>query len=367
MSDTSDGSIVVAGAGSIGCFVGGLLADAGRKVVLLARPRIIADIAARGLHLTSIEGLDRRVSAEAVQATEDPAVMAGAAFVLVAVKSTDTAAMADLIARHAAADAIVVSLQNGVDNVPLLRERLPDRKVLAGMVAFNVVGMGEGHFHKATSGDIVLEQDTANTASKLATAGLVVRPSDNMQGVQWGKLLFNLNNAINALSGLPLRDQLSQRAWRAILAAQIAEALAAMKAGGIVPVTPPLPAPLLPFVLRLPNFIFRILAASMLKIDPQARSSMWEDPAAAPADRDRPPARRDRPPREPARVACAAFRAHHRHWSRLRKRRNWVRRACSRCRSPQADSRCKLVSSCTMAFNARACDTSGRLGRQIYA
>ncbi len=57
-----------------------------------------------------------------------------------------------------------------------------------------------------------------------------------MQGVQWGKLLLNLNNAINALSGLPLRDQLSQRAWRAILAAQIAEALQMTKAAGIAPV-----------------------------------------------------------------------------------------------------------------------------------
>ena len=98
-----------------------------------------------------------------------------------------------------------------------------------------------------------------------------------MPGVQWGKLLLNLNNAINALSGLPLRDQLSQRAWRAILAAQVAEALSATKAAGIVPVTSPLPAPLLPIVLRLPDTVFRILAGRMLKIDPQARSSMWED------------------------------------------------------------------------------------------
>ena len=68
--------------------------------------------------------------------------MRDAASILVAVKSTDTAAMADLIARHAPLDATIVSLQNGVDNVPLLRERLSDRKVLAGMVAFNVVTMG---------------------------------------------------------------------------------------------------------------------------------------------------------------------------------------------------------------------------------
>ncbi len=185
--------------------------------------------------------------------------------------------MADLIARYASPGATIVSLQNGVGNVPVLRERLPNHKVLAGMVGFNAVSLGQARYHRATSGEIVLERDAANTAAKLAVPGLDVSSSDNMPGVQWGKLLLNLNNAINALSDLPLRDQLSQRPWRAILAAQMAEGLAAMKAAGISPVTSPLPAPLLPFVLRLPDSVFRVLAGRMLKIDPQARSSMWED------------------------------------------------------------------------------------------
>lgn len=275
MGDAS--RFVVAGAGSIGCFVGGLLAGAGRTVTLLARPRVIADVEAHGLHVTSLDGVDCRVAASAIGATRDPAALAKADCVLLAVKSTDTAAMADLIAQHAPSTATVISLQNGVDNVPLLRERLAGRKVLAGMVAFHVVAMGEGRYHRATSGEIVLEQDAAGTAGKLDVPGLKVTSSANMVGVQWGKLLLNLNNAINALSGLPLRDQLSQRAWRAILAEQIVEALAVTRAAGIAPVTSPLPPPMLPFILRLPDGLFKILAARMLKIDPQARSSMWED------------------------------------------------------------------------------------------
>jgi 2-dehydropantoate 2-reductase len=278
VSNAAEKPIVVAGAGSIGCFVGGLLAAAGRNVTLLARRRVIEEIHANGLHLTSLEGGDWRVAAPAIGLMEAPAAMAGAKIVLVTVKSLDTAAMADLIAAHAPADAVIVSLQNGVDNVPLLRERLPGRRVLAGMVPFNVVSMGGGHVHRATSGDIVLERDDADTAAQLSVPGLAIIPSDRMTDVQWGKLLFNLNNAINALSNLPLREQLSQRPWRRILAAQMAEALAAMKAAGIVPHTStPLPAALLPFVLRLPDGIFRAVAAQMLRIDPQARSSMWED------------------------------------------------------------------------------------------
>ena len=131
--------------------------------------------------------------------------------VVVTVKSADTAGIADIIASHAPTDAVIVSLQNGVGNAAVLRERLPGRRVLAGMVPFNVIARGEAGFHRATSGDIVLERDQAGTAARLAVPGLPVRATGNITGVQWGKLLVNLNNALNALADLPLRQQLAQR------------------------------------------------------------------------------------------------------------------------------------------------------------
>ena len=85
--------------------------------------------------------------------------MRDAGIVLVTVKSADTAEMADIIAQHAPQDAVIVSLQNGVGNVAVLRERLPGRRVLGGMVPFNVIALGEGRFHRSTSGDIVIEHD----------------------------------------------------------------------------------------------------------------------------------------------------------------------------------------------------------------
>jgi 2-dehydropantoate 2-reductase len=130
----SSTTIGIAGAGSIGCFVGGMLAAPGRRVAMLARPRTIAEIEANGLRLTSFEGLDRPIAADAVMLSEDPAILGEAGVVLVTVKSTDTAEMAALIARHAPADAVVVSLQNGIGNVAVLRQHLPGRRVLAGMV-----------------------------------------------------------------------------------------------------------------------------------------------------------------------------------------------------------------------------------------
>jgi 2-dehydropantoate 2-reductase len=272
-----DKPIGVAGAGSIGCFVGGMYAAAGRRVALLARPRLIGEIETNGLRLTSFEGLDRNIPSDQLTLSEYPSILGNTGVVLVTVKSADTAEIADVIAQHAPADAVIVSLQNGVGNVSLLRQRLPGRRVLAGMVPFNVIAPGEGRFHRATSGDIVIEQDGAGTANQLSVPGLKMRPSPDIAAVQWGKLLVNLNNALNALADLPLRQQLAQRAWRRLFADQIAEGLAAIREG-IKPVSStPVPAGLTPHLLRLPDAIFAMLLGSTMKIDPEARSSMWED------------------------------------------------------------------------------------------
>jgi 2-dehydropantoate 2-reductase len=273
-----DRSIGVAGAGSIGCFVGGILAAAGGRVALLARPRVIGEIASHGLRLTSFEGFDRTIPSSQLTLSENPSIFSDAGVVLVTVKSADTAEIADVLATHAARDAVIVSLQNGVGNVAALRQRLPGRRVLAGMVPFNVIALGDGRFHRATSGDIVIEQDDAGTADRLSVPGLRMRPTAEIAGVQWGKLLVNLGNALNALADLPLRQQLAQRAWRRLFADQMAEGLVAIRAEGIRPVSStPVPAGLTPHLLRLPDAVFAMLLGGTMKIDPEARSSMWED------------------------------------------------------------------------------------------
>jgi 2-dehydropantoate 2-reductase len=270
--------IGVAGAGSIGCFVGGMLAAAGRPVGMLARPRVIQEIEDNGLRLTGFEGSERQIAPDRLKLSENPSIFTDAGIVLVTVKSADTAGIADLIAQHAPPDAVIVSLQNGVGNVPVLREQLPGHRVLAGVVPFNVIALGQGRFHRATSGDIVLERDDAGTAGQLSVQGLNMRSSGNIAGVQWGKLLVNLNNALNALADLPLRQQLSQRAWRMLFADQMAEGLAAVRAEGIKPISStPIPAGWTPRLLRLPDAVFGVLLGRTMKIDPEARSSMWED------------------------------------------------------------------------------------------
>jgi len=271
-------TIGIAGAGSIGCFVGGMLVAGGRRVALLARPRVIGEIEVNGLRPTSFEGFDQTIDASRFALSENPSILGDAAVVLVTVKSADTSAIADVIARHAPPDVVVVSLQNGVGNAAVLRNHLPGRRVLGGMVPFNVIALGNGRFHRATSGHVVIEQDEARTAEGLSAPGLKMQPTGNIDGVQWGKLLLNLNNALNALADLPLRRQLALRPWRCLFADQMAEGLAAIRAEGIRPVSPtPIPVGLMPPLLRVPNVIFEALLGRAMKIDPEARSSMWED------------------------------------------------------------------------------------------
>ncbi|WP_439407770.1 2-dehydropantoate 2-reductase [Bradyrhizobium sp. DASA03076] len=274
----TDRPIVVAGAGAIGCFVGGQLAAAGRRVALLVRPRVKTEIERFGLRLTDFDGSETKLGAGQLALSEDPAILHSAGIVLVTVKSADTADVADQIAQHAPQDVVIVSLQNGVGNVAILNERLGGRRVPAGMVPFNVVAMGEGRFHRSTSGDIIVGEDADNTAAALSVAGLTTRANRDITGVQWGKLIINLNNALSALSDMPLAAQLASRDWRRLFADQMAEGLAVLKAAGITPASAtPIPPNWTPTLLRLPDMIFNAILGRTMKIDPQARSSMWQD------------------------------------------------------------------------------------------
>ena len=270
--------IVVAGAGSIGCFVGGQLAAAGRDVRFLARPRLFDELSAHGLTLSDRDGATLRVAAKDLAVGIDPGVLALADVVLVTVKSGATREIAASILRHAPASAVIVSLQNGVDNATILEGALPNRRVVSGMVPFNVAALGEGRFHRGTDGTILIDAKAGALAAALATPHLPIATHADMRAVAWGKLLLNLNNALNALAGMPLRDEIADRAWRRVLASCIDEALAALGAAGIRPAkVGALPPALIPLALRLPDALFRLVAAAQLRIDPKARSSMGDD------------------------------------------------------------------------------------------
>lgn len=272
--------VAVFGAGAIGIYVGASLLAAGVDVVLIGRARMREQVASQGLLLSDQEGRLQRLEGEQVPYQESTSALAGADLILVTVKSADSAAAAHAIAGYAKPSALIVSLQNGVGNADTLRSLMSGWQVLAAMVPFNVAQMDGNRFHRATGGELMIEAD-ARLAPWLAPfrqAHLPLQQCEDFAAVQWGKLLLNLNNAVNALSGLALKSELSQRAYRRCLALLIDEALSVLRAAGIRPASIARVRPrLLPILLRLPDAIFRRVAAAMLKIDPEARSSMWQD------------------------------------------------------------------------------------------
>jgi 2-dehydropantoate 2-reductase len=277
-------SIVIAGAGSVGCHIGSRLAAAGRDVTLLLRGPLAQTIAQHGLRMSDLDGRDEVLPPGSLELTSDPAsAFRSADIVLVTVKSRDTAAMAQSIAAHAPKGAIVVSLQNGVENADILRQGLgPGYRVVDAMVPFNVVQTkkdGEApHVHRATSGTIQIEGGVAGLRDLLDVPGAPVAEHADIDAALWGKLLVNLNNALNALSDLPLIEQLGDRRWRLLISRQMREGLAVLRAAGIRPApVEGLPPRLIAFALSLPDALFRLAARGMMAIDKNARSSMWED------------------------------------------------------------------------------------------
>jgi 2-dehydropantoate 2-reductase len=274
------GPVLVMGAGSIGCYVGGCLQASGVPVHLVGRPRVLQLLGVHGLTLTDLSGARRHLAAAELHLHDTPPGGLAPALVLLCVKSGATAASAAQLALCLPAGTPVLSLQNGVSNVDTAQQHAPRLRVLPGMVPFNVAELPEGRFHRGTDGELAAQDDPLLRpwAPRFQAAGLPLRLHADLRAVQWGKLLLNLNNPVNALSGLPLRAQLLDRDFRCCTAALIEETLAVLKAAGIEPrrITPVAPR-FLPTLLRMPTPVFRVLASRMLRIDAQARSSMADD------------------------------------------------------------------------------------------
>ena len=277
---TAPGPVLVMGAGAIGCFLGASLQLAGVGVCYVGRPRVLDELREHGLRLTDLDGGDRSLRPDQLTLTDAVPPHARPALVLLCVKSGATAAAAAALDAGVAAGTPVVSMQNGTSNAAIAQAAAPRLRVLAGMVPFNVAQLGAGHFHRGISGALAAQDEPALRpwVAVFAAAGLVLELHADLRGVQWAKLLLNLNNPVNALSGLPLRRQLLDRGLRTCVAALQDEGLAALRAAGIEPARlTPLPPSWLPGVLRLPTPLFRLVAAKMLRIDAQARSSMADD------------------------------------------------------------------------------------------
>jgi 2-dehydropantoate 2-reductase len=223
--------IAVLGAGAVGCYYGFKLARAGHDVVLIGRPQHVEAIERQGLRLetqTSDEHI--RVSAS----TEESAVQ-GAQLVIFCVKSNDTESGAAAIKPHLAPDAVVLSLQNGVENADRLRALLP-QEVIAAAVYIGVEMAGPGHVRHHGRGELIIEPSKASddVALALIAAGVPTEISDNVRGALWAKLILNCAyNALSAITQLPYGRLVKGKGVTGVMRDLVDECVAVAKADGV--------------------------------------------------------------------------------------------------------------------------------------
>jgi 2-dehydropantoate 2-reductase len=223
--------IAVMGAGAVGCYYGFKLARGGHDVVLIGRPLHVDAIKRQGLRLET-QTFDEHVRVSA--STEGSAVQ-GAQFVLFCVKSTYTESAAAAIKPHLAPDAVVLSLQNGVENADRLRALL-QQEVVAAAVYVGTEMAGPAHVRHHGRGELVIEQSKASDdiARALISAGVPTDISDNVRGALWAKLILNCAyNALSAVTQLPYGRLVKGEGVTVVLRDLIDECVAVAKADGV--------------------------------------------------------------------------------------------------------------------------------------
>ncbi len=198
--------IGIVGAGAIGLTLAAALAAAHDVVVLARRDEVVQAIARDGIALVDAGGAVRRA---AVRATADPRAFADRDAVLVAVKAFATRAALAPLRGVLAAHALVVSVQNGLDNAAEALAALPGARVVAGSTMQGAIGLGPGRVQPIGRGATVFARDAGaapssdELAAAFAAAGLDAQVVDDIALVLWRKLVVNA--AINPLGALARR------------------------------------------------------------------------------------------------------------------------------------------------------------------
>ncbi len=224
--------IAVMGAGAVGCFYGGMLARGGHEVTLIGRPAHVEAIAKRGGLKFESAIFDGVIP---VAADTNPSAVAGADVVLFCVKSADTEEAGQQIALHLKNDAVVISLQNGVDNAERLAAVL--KQVVLPSVVYVAAGMGgSGHIQHHGRGDLIIGPSprSDDIAKTFADAAIPTVVSGEVLARLWDKLIINCAyNALSAIAQLPYGRLFEVEGTKEVMDSAILECIAVASELGI--------------------------------------------------------------------------------------------------------------------------------------
>lgn len=199
-----DPHIVIAGAGAMGSLFGGLLAEAGLRVTLLARREAhVAAIRESGLRIVG-EGGERRVS---IGAALTVGGIAPADVIFVQSKAHATQVISESVTPLMAPGAIAVSFQNGLGNEEIMAQAMGRQAVLGGLTSLGATLEAPGVVRNYAALPTVIGEMAGGLSSRvealaaLMTAhGLPTSASADILTEKWRKLMLNV--AMSATSGL---------------------------------------------------------------------------------------------------------------------------------------------------------------------
>lgn len=208
--------VMMMGSGGVGGFVGAGLFDTGHDVTFVARGAHLEAIRENGLCMLSEDGSRRFLQVNVVERPAD----AGATFDLIvfAVKAYDTQSAAELLVPAVGDETAVLTLQNGIDSVPMLSSVLGADHVIGGAtwLTAHIAGPGVVEYQDALVRAAIGEpaggiSDRVETiAEALRGCGIETEVSDDITRILWSKIvLLSVHGGMSAACQLPLGDILS--------------------------------------------------------------------------------------------------------------------------------------------------------------
>jgi 2-dehydropantoate 2-reductase len=226
--------IAVVGAGAVGGYFGGMLARAGAPVVMIGRAAFVEAVNQNGLLLDTL----RFKESVRVEASTELDAARGAEVVLFCVKTTDTAETARAIAPLLSPSAIIISMQNGVDNAEQIRAASGIDAL--GAVVYVAASVPQaGSVKHVGRGDLVVGPRNARTehiGGLFERASVPCRISENIESELWVKLTWNCAlNAVSALGRARYGQIAANEDARKVVGEVVDEVLAVARAANIHP------------------------------------------------------------------------------------------------------------------------------------
>jgi 2-dehydropantoate 2-reductase len=225
------------GAGAVGSYYGALLARSGHRVTLVTLRDHLAALTSRGVvAVREPDGTTWTAPVTAAPTPDPPAP----ALVILSTKSQDTRNAALALAPAIGPETIIVSLQNGVENVGRIRAALPTATVVAGLVFVGLQITDPGTVDHHGEGRVTIgDPDGAAPGAPGAVAAIAgdaweLEVSSDITRAQWTKLLWNVGfNTLCAVTGATAGEVLATPESAALVAEAVSEANALAAARGI--------------------------------------------------------------------------------------------------------------------------------------